>query len=119
MESRPPRWSSGFSLSDFYQAEAWDNKNYYVCQVNPMEANFRLYQVVNGKRTQLGTADTEQKKWCTIHVVQKGPEIQCWLNGELLLKAKDDTIKAPGRVGLWTKADAVTSFDQFQVRAAK
>jgi hypothetical protein len=89
-----------------------DANNYYICRMNPLENNFRVYKVVSGKREQLGTADVEASagKWHTIRVVQKGEQIECYLNGKLLLEAKDDTFRDAGQIGLWTKADAETRF---------
>ncbi len=94
-----------------------DPGNYYVCRVNPLEGNFRLYKLVDGKRVQLASADadTEQGQWSTIRVVHKGNYIQCYLDGQKLLEATDDALAQPGRVGLWTKADAVTAFDALRV----
>ncbi|MBP87905.1 MAG: hypothetical protein CMJ64_14475 [Planctomycetaceae bacterium] len=83
--------------------------------MNPLEDNFRVYKVVKGKRTQLDSLDAKAPagKWHTIHVVQTGNHVQCYLNGKLHLDVKDDTFTGKGKVGLWTKADAVTSFDDF------
>lgn len=94
-----------------------DADNYYVARMNPLENNFRVYKVVDGKRTQLGTADVEVAagKWHTIQVVQKGNHIRCFLNGKLHLDVKDDTFKEAGKIGLWTKADAVTHFDDLTI----
>ena len=95
---------------------AKDAKNYYVCRWNPLEDNFRLYKVVEGKRTQLATADMKAEPgWRTIRVVAKGEQIECYLDGKKLLEAKDDTFKDAGKVGLWTKADAATHFDDLAV----
>jgi hypothetical protein len=98
-----------------------DANNYYIARMNPLEDNFRVYKVVAGKRTQLGTADVEAGagKWHTLRVVQKGNHIQCYLNGKLHLDVKDDTFKDAGKIGLWTKADAVTSFDDLSVAVPK
>jgi len=95
-----------------------DANNYYIARMNPLEDNFRLYKVVKGRRMQLASADVKAPagKWHTIRVVQKGEHIQCYLNGKLQLDAKDETFTAAGKVGLWTKADAVTSFDKLTVR---
>jgi hypothetical protein len=94
-----------------------DANNYYIARMNPLEANFRVYKVVGGKRTQLDTADTEAEagKWHTIRIVHKGDSIQCSFNDKPYLKAKDDTFSEAGKIGLWTKADAVTHFDDLQV----
>jgi hypothetical protein len=95
-----------------------DANNYYVVRMNPLEDNFRLYKVVAGKRIQLATADVvaADQKWHTIRVVHKGNRIQCYLNGKLHLDVKDDTFKDAGKIGLWTKADAQTYFDDVVVR---
>jgi hypothetical protein len=95
---------------------AKDAKNYYVCRWNPLEDNFRLYKLVDGKRTQLATADMEAPAgWRTIRVVVKGEQIECYLDGKKVVEAKDDTFKDAGKVGLWTKADAATNFDDLAV----
>lgn len=95
-----------------------DHNNYYVARVNPLEKNFRVYKVENGRRQQLDSADVEAPagQWHTIRIVHKGSHIQCYLNGKLQLDVEDGTFTESGRVGLWTKADAVTSFDDFSYR---
>jgi hypothetical protein len=95
---------------------AKDAQNYYVCRWNPLEDNFRLYKVIDGKRTQLATADLKAEAgWRTLRVVMKGDAIECHLDGKKLLEAKDDALKDAGKVGLWTKADAATNFDDLAV----
>jgi len=95
---------------------AKDAKNYYVCRWNPLEDNFRLYKVVEGKRTQLANADLKAEPgWRTIRVTMKGEQIECYLDGKKVVEAKDDTFKDAGKVGLWTKADAATHFDDLTV----
>jgi hypothetical protein len=86
--------------------------NYYIARVNPLENNFRVYKVVDGKRTQLGTADVQAAagQWHTIRIEHRAHRIQCSLNGKLSLEVADDTISKAGQIGFWTKADAVTSF---------
>lgn len=48
-------------------------------------------------------------------MIQQGDHIQCYLNGTLHLDVKDDTFRGAGKIGLWTKSDAVTSFDKLSV----
>ena len=98
-----------------------DKDNYYVCRMNPLEDNFRLYKVVGGKRIQLQTKDVKAPtgQWHTIRVVHMGKKIQCYLNGKLLLEAEDDAIPGAGVVGLWTKADAQTYFADVQIKGKK
>ena len=96
-----------------------DADNYYVARLNPLEFNYRVYKVVAGKRIQLETKEEVTAPagvWHTLKVRHAGDHIECFLNGKKLLEAKDDTIRKAGKVGLWTKADAQTSFDSFQVR---
>lgn len=98
-----------------------DENNYYIARMNPLENNFRVYKVVTGKRTQLASANVEAPagKWHTIRIMHKGDHIQCYVNGKLHLDAKDSTFQGAGKIGLWTKADAVTSFDKLTVAAPK
>ena len=98
-----------------------DADNYYVCRMNPLEDNFRVYKVVEGKRKELGSADVKaaSNEWHTIKVLHVGDHIQCWLNGKMLLDVKDDQFKGAGKVGLWTKADAQTYFDNLVVAVPK
>ncbi len=96
---------------------ARDHDNYYVCRANPLEGNFRVYRVVSGVRNQLGTAavDCAPGTWHAIEVLADGPRITCTLDGTTRLQATDDALTEAGGVGLWTKADAVTSFDDLQI----
>ena len=84
-----------------------------------MESNYRVYKVVDGKRTQLQSADvnTESGKWYTLRAVMKESKITCYLDGKKLLEVSDDTFKDAGMVGVWTKADAATSFDNVMATA--
>ena len=95
-----------------------DKNNYYISRFNPLEENYRVYKVVNGRRKQLDTAKvaTEPGKWYAVRVTMIDNQITCYLNGEKLLETKDDTFADTGMVGFWTKADAVTSFDDLSVR---
>ncbi len=94
-----------------------DANNYYICRANPLEGNFRLYKVVNGVRTQLASAsvDVPADVWHTIGVTHRGDNITCTLNGFTRIEATDDAISQAGGVGVWTKADAITQFDDFAV----
>ena len=95
-----------------------DANNYYVARFNPLEDNYRLYHVVAGKRTQLLTKEEIKiptGTWHTLAVKHVGDKIECSFDGKKQLEATDATIQKPGKVGLWTKADAQTYFDNFQV----
>lgn len=96
---------------------ARDGENYYICRYNPLEDNIRVYKVVAGKRTQLGSADLKisHTAWHSIGVRMKGDHIECFLDGQKYLDVHDKTFPGPGMVGLWTKADARTRFDDLVV----
>ena len=95
-----------------------DANNYYICRHNPLEDNFRIYKVIDGQRTQLASAESKAAagKWHTIKVTMRGDKIVCSINNQKL-DVRDGTISKAGKVGLWTKADAVTHFDNFHVQA--
>ena len=95
--------------------------NYYVVRANALEHNVVLYKVEGGKRTDLplkGEGRTYGKKtnvpagqWSTLRVVANGPVFEVYFNGSRLYDVEDTTFGKPGRVGVWTKADSVTQFD--------
>lgn len=92
---------------------------YYVIRANALEDNFRLYSY-DGARRQLASARVTLpafKQWHSVRVVAVGDHIQAWLDGALLLDHRDARFKA-GRVGLWTKADSITAFDDLVIRGA-
>ena len=95
-----------------------DNNNYYICRMNPLEDNYRVYKVVDGKRSaqfQDAEAKVPVGEWHTLKVKMEGDHIQCFLDGKKYLDVKDDSIKEAGKVGLWSKADAQSHFDEFKV----
>jgi hypothetical protein len=97
-----------------------DADNYYVVRMNPLEDNFRVYKVVAGKRIQLGSKEGLKvpiREWHVIKIVHVGRKIECYLDGTKQLEVEDDAFGTEGAVGLWTKADAQTFFDEFRVRA--
>lgn len=95
---------------------AKDAQNYYVARFNPLENNFRLYHFVGGVRTQLLSAKvTLGAGWHTLRVTMLGEQIECYLDGQKHLELKDATLSEAGAIGLWTKADAQTRFDDLTV----
>ncbi len=93
-----------------------DKNNYYVARFNPLEDNFRIYYVKNGHRMLMKSASVSLPPgWHTMTIVQKGDKYRCYLDGKLYLQGQDGHFTQKGGVGLWTKADAVTSFDNFKV----
>jgi len=94
-----------------------DADNYYIARANPLENNFRVYKVVNGNRLQMDSAllKVNSNEWHTIKILARKDQIQCFYDGRLYLEVSDDTFRT-GKIGLWTKADAVTYFDDLEVK---
>jgi hypothetical protein len=99
---------------------ARDARNYYVARFNPLENNFRVYKVVNGVRTLFKSADvTLGPGWHTLRVAMTGGSIKCALDGKTYLDVTDDTFKEAGMIGLWSKSDAQTFFDDLTVEPGR
>lgn len=99
---------------------AHDPDNYYVARYNPLERNFRLYYVKDARRHELASAsglDIEAGQWLTIRIVHQGSHIEGWIDGKKLVEVDDSTFPDAGGVGVWTKADAATAFDNLEIRA--
>ena len=96
-----------------------DANNYYVARANALEGNVRIYKVVNGKRTQFNGVNVkvESGQWQTLRVEFAGTRFKVFFNGKHLFDAEDATFKDAGKVGVWTKADSVTLFDDFSYGA--
>ena len=95
----------------------FNDGTYYVVRANALEDNFRLYSYDRGRR-QIATARVKAPalgQWHTVRLVAVGDHIQAWLDGALHLDHHDSRFTA-GRVGLWTKADSITAFDDLTVR---
>ena len=102
-----------------------DEDNYYIVRANALEDNVVLYKVERGKRTDLplkGEGRTYGKKarvpsgqWSTLRVVATGPLFEVHFNGAKLYEVEDQTFTQAGKVGVWTKADSVTYFDDLTV----
>lgn len=106
---------------------AKDADNYYICRANALEDNVVLYKTENGKRKSLdivgrkGGYGVETKvasqQWHTLRVEFAGSRFKVLFNGKHLFDVQDKTFIDAGKVGLWTKADSVTLFDDFSYGA--
>jgi hypothetical protein len=96
-----------------------DPNNYYIVRANALEDNYRLYHVVNGSRRQFAGANFKVTPgvWHELRVEAVGNKITCYYDGVKKIEATDNTFKDAGKVGLWTKADSVTYFDDLRVTA--
>jgi hypothetical protein len=97
---------------------AKDARNYYIARYNPLEDNFRVYKVVDGERTMFQDAKAPKGDgWRAIRVVMKGDRIECYLDGSKLLDVRDSTFPDAGKIGLWSKADARSYFDDLTLKS--
>jgi hypothetical protein len=95
-----------------------DRDNYYIARYNPLEDNVSAYFVKDGKRVMLGyTGKIELTDgWHLLKISHRGDRIRVYLDGEMRLMVNaGDHLPDKGGVGLWTKADAATAFDNFTV----
>jgi hypothetical protein len=92
---------------------ARDSRNYYIARYNHLEDNYRVYKVVDGKRSQpFQNADIPHHDgWTTLRVTMTGDHIQCYYDGKKYLDVHDSTFTGAGKIGLWSKSDARSQFD--------
>jgi hypothetical protein len=92
-----------------------DGDNYYVARANALENNVSLYHTTRGSRQTIKYVDApvQPNEWHTLRVEFAGRHIKVFLDGKQYIDLDDDHIAGPGAVGLWTKADSVTAFDEF------
>jgi len=105
-----------------------DPDNYYIVRANALENNVVLYKVASGKRIPLEPEGAPSKTygvnhvvpsatWCELSVKFRGKRFEVSFNGEKLFDVEDSTFRESGSVGLWTKADSITHFDDFFVKS--
>lgn len=103
-----------------------DENNYYVVRANAREDNVVLYKVEKGKRASLAPRGTPAgtygvkhevpgQTWASLRVTFRGPVFTVYLNEKKLFEVEDQTFTAEGKVGVWTKADSVTLFDDLKL----
>ena len=92
-----------------------DGDNYYVARANALENNVSLYYTQNGKRNTLKYVDAPvpRNAWHTLRVEFAAKKIRVILDGKPYIEMDDDHCSAAGAVGVWTRADSVTLFDDF------
>ncbi len=92
-----------------------DADNYYISRANALEDNVTIYHTIKGKRTEKKRIDTKvaSGQWHTLRVDFKGSHFVVTFDGKKALEWDDETFKEAGKVGVWTKADSVTLFDDF------
>jgi hypothetical protein len=104
-----------------------DVNNYYIVRANALENNVVLYKVQGGVRISIAPKGLPSRaygvkhavasgRWQTLRITFQGDVFTVFLNGERLFEAEDGSLTGAGKTGLWTKADSVTWFDDFEVK---
>lgn len=96
-----------------------DGDNYYLARANALEDNVSLYYTQNGRRNTLKYVDAPvpRNAWHTLRVEFSGKGIRVILDGKPYIEMEDGHVAGSGAVGVWTKADSVTAFDDFSYGA--
>ncbi len=99
---------------------ATDDRNYYLARANPLEQNIRVYRVVKGVRHMLENFDQtiDVRQWHTLRVTHQGCRVNIFYDDKQVFDLCDKTFH-DGMIGLWTKSDAVTYFDDLQLQHVK
>ena len=98
---------------------AKDSNNYYIARANALEDNVTIYHTINGRRTEKKRTNTKvlSNTWHTLRVDFQDNHFTVTFDGKKAIEWDDSTFKNPGKVGVWTKADSVTLFDDFNYGA--
>ena len=94
-----------------------DENNYFVTRANALEDNVRLYVMKNGNRREIASwsGAVTPNAWHTFQLEVQGDRLQVTWDGQRVIDHRDRTFADAGRVGVWTKADSVTYFDDLRV----
>jgi predicted peroxiredoxin len=94
---------------------AKDADNYYIARANALEDNVTIYHTVKGSRVAFKNVNHKVKPgaWHTLRVKFQGNHFTVTFDGKKVIEATDDSFSEAGKVGVWTKADSVTLFDDF------
>src|SRR6266850_1967758 len=94
---------------------ARDANNYYVARANALENNVTIYHTIDGRRTEKKRArmTVASNQWHTLRVDFQASHFTVTLDGTSAIEWNDETFKDAGKVGVWSKADGVTLFDDF------
>lgn len=92
-----------------------DADNYYVARANALEDNVTIYHTIKGRRVAFQNVNHRVKsgEWHSLRVDFRGNRFTVTFDGEKVIEATDDHLSEAGKVGVWTKADSVTLFDDF------
>ena len=94
---------------------AKDADNYYIARANALEDNVTIYHTIKGRRVSFKNVNIKVASgvWHTLRVNFSGNKFAVTFDGKKVIEASDDSFSEAGKVGVWTKADSVTLFDDF------
>ncbi len=92
-------------------------ENYYIARANALEDNVDLFKTVRGKRSKIEEVPVKVTagQWHTLRFEAKGHHLKIAFDGKVVIEADDRTFSNPGKVGLWTKADSVSAFNNLKI----
>ena len=92
-----------------------DANNYYIARANALEDNVTIYHTINGHRVAFKSINTKVTSgvWHTLRVDFESNKFAVTFDGNKVIEATDQNFPNAGKVGVWTKADSVTLFDDF------
>jgi hypothetical protein len=92
-----------------------DADNYYIARANALEDNVTIYHTIGGRRVSFKSISTKVTSgaWHALRVEFKGNQFTVMFDGKKVIEASDESFSDAGKVGVWTKADSVTLFDDF------
>jgi hypothetical protein len=98
-----------------------DQDNYYITRANTLENNVRFYVVRDGDRDQLASwkGSVSAGAWHELRLEARGDRFEVFWDGQRVIEQRDGTFADAGRVGVWTKADSVTYYDDLAVEALR
>lgn len=92
-----------------------DKNDYYAVRANALEDNVVLFHTLHGHREEVKGVDAKvtAQQWHKLRVEFRGRHFAVFYDGKRMLEADDDSLSGPGKIGVWTKSDSVTEFDDF------
>jgi len=96
-----------------------NENNYYLTRANALEDNVCWYYVQNGRRVEVKRVHVPVASgvWHSLRADMRGDHVEVYFNGKKLIDVHDSRFIAPGKVGVWTKADSYTLFDDLTATA--
>ena len=95
----------------------YNPENYYIARANSLEDNVNVFKTVKGKRTMVQEATVKYAagEWHTLGFEARGSHLKVTFDGTVVIDVEDTTFGEAGKVGLWTKADSVSAFDDLRI----